>query len=123
MLTSWPSLQTDIRNAGATWVDKEVVVCESGPNTLVTSRKPQDLPAFRVRCPGACRVAFGTAGPVVPRRLMAHAAASLLSPGRYASDVLAGSARPPVLHIPFDYVSLAELGSVAGTFAVGAGLA
>jgi protease I len=45
-LTSWPSLQTDLRNAGATWVDQEVVVCEDGPNTLVTSRKPQDLPAF-----------------------------------------------------------------------------
>ncbi len=45
-LTSWPSLQTDIRNAGGTWVDEQVAVCTSGPNTLVTSRKPQDLPAF-----------------------------------------------------------------------------
>jgi protease I len=45
-LTSWPSLRTDIRNAGATWVDEEVAVCENGPNTLVTSRKPEDLPAF-----------------------------------------------------------------------------
>lgn len=45
-LTSWPSLQTDLRNAGATWVDEEVVVCESDLSTLVTSRKPQDLPAF-----------------------------------------------------------------------------
>jgi protease I len=45
-LTSWPSLQTDIRNAGATWVDEQVVVCENGPNILVTSRKPQDLPAY-----------------------------------------------------------------------------
>ena len=45
-LTSWPSLQTDIRNAGGTWVDEEVVVCTRGPNTLVTSRKPDDLPAF-----------------------------------------------------------------------------
>jgi protease I len=45
-LTSWPSLQTDIRNAGATWTDEQVVVCENGPNVLVTSRKPQDLPAF-----------------------------------------------------------------------------
>jgi len=45
-LTSWPSLQTDIRNAGGTWVDHEVQVCESGPNTLVTSRKPDDLEAF-----------------------------------------------------------------------------
>ncbi|WP_182877585.1 type 1 glutamine amidotransferase domain-containing protein [Microbispora sp. H10670] len=45
-LTSWPSLRTDLRNAGATWVDKEVVVCTGGPNTLVTSRKPDDLKAF-----------------------------------------------------------------------------
>jgi protease I len=41
-LTSWPSLQTDIRNAGGTWVDEEVVVDEG----LVSSRKPDDLPAF-----------------------------------------------------------------------------
>ncbi|ETK34183.1 glutamine amidotransferase [Microbispora sp. ATCC PTA-5024] len=45
-LTSWPSLQTDLRNAGATWVDQEVMVCTAGPNTLVTSRKPDDLKAF-----------------------------------------------------------------------------
>jgi len=41
-LTSWPSLKTDIRNAGGTWVDEEVH-CDRG---LVTSRKPDDLPAF-----------------------------------------------------------------------------
>lgn len=45
-LTSWPSLRTDIRNAGGRWVDEEVVVDTSGPNTLVTSRKPADLPEF-----------------------------------------------------------------------------
>jgi protease I len=45
-LTSWPSLKTDIRNAGATWVDEEVQVCTAGPNTLVTSRKPDDLKAY-----------------------------------------------------------------------------
>ncbi|MGV9250061.1 type 1 glutamine amidotransferase domain-containing protein [Streptomyces sp. NPDC003697] len=45
-LTSWPSLRTDLRNAGATWVDEQVKVCEGGPNTLVTSRKPGDLKAF-----------------------------------------------------------------------------
>ncbi|MCQ4083764.1 type 1 glutamine amidotransferase [Streptomyces sp. RB6PN25] len=45
-LTSWPSLRTDIRNAGGTWVDEEVKVCTSGPNVLVTSRKPADLKAF-----------------------------------------------------------------------------
>ena len=45
-LTSWPSLRTDIRNAGGNWVDAEVKVCGAGPNTLVTSRKPDDLPAF-----------------------------------------------------------------------------
>jgi protease I len=41
-VTSWPSLQTDIRNAGGTWVDEEVHVDRG----LVTSRKPADLPAF-----------------------------------------------------------------------------
>ncbi len=41
-MTSWPSLQTDLRNAGATWVDQEVVVDDG----LVTSRKPDDIPAF-----------------------------------------------------------------------------
>jgi protease I len=41
-LTSFPSLQTDIRNAGGNWVDKQVVV----DNGLVTSRKPADIPAF-----------------------------------------------------------------------------
>ena len=41
-LTSWPSLRTDIRNAGGEWVDEEVHV-DAG---LVTSRKPDDLPAF-----------------------------------------------------------------------------
>jgi protease I len=41
-VTSWPSLKTDLKNAGAHWVDKEVV----NDNRLVTSRKPDDLPAF-----------------------------------------------------------------------------
>ncbi len=45
-LTSWPSLATDIRNAGGTWVDEEVHVCHAAPGTLVTSRKPDDLDAF-----------------------------------------------------------------------------
>jgi protease I len=41
-VTSWPSLQTDLRNAGAEWVDQEVVVSQG----IVTSRNPGDLPAF-----------------------------------------------------------------------------
>lgn len=45
-LTSWPSLRTDITNAGGRWVDEEAVVCTDGPNRLVTSRKPDDLDAF-----------------------------------------------------------------------------
>ncbi len=45
-MTSWPSIKTDIRNAGGVWVDEEVVVSTDGPNTLVTSRKPDDLDAF-----------------------------------------------------------------------------
>ena len=41
-VTSWPSLQTDLRNAGADWLDREVVTDQG----LVTSRKPDDIPAF-----------------------------------------------------------------------------
>ncbi len=44
-MTSWPSLRTDLENAGAEWVDEEVVV----DNAWVTSRKPQDLPAFNAK--------------------------------------------------------------------------
>jgi protease I len=44
-LTSWPSLQTDIRNAGATWVDEQVIVDDH----LITSRKPDDLDAFNTK--------------------------------------------------------------------------
>ena len=41
-MTSWPSLKTDLQNAGAEWVDEEVVVDKN----LITSRKPDDIPAF-----------------------------------------------------------------------------
>jgi len=41
-MTSWPAIQTDLKNAGANWVDEEVVV----DNGLVTSRRPDDIPAF-----------------------------------------------------------------------------
>ncbi len=44
-VTSWPSLQTDLRNAGAEWVDREVAVDQG----LVTSRKPDDIPAFNAK--------------------------------------------------------------------------
>jgi protease I len=44
-LTSWPSLKTDVRNAGGNWVDREVV----DDGGLVTSRKPDDIPAFNER--------------------------------------------------------------------------
>jgi protease I len=45
-LTSWPSLRTDIRNAGGEWRDEEVCRCDAGSYPLVTSRKPDDLEAF-----------------------------------------------------------------------------
>ena len=45
-MTSWPSLQTDLRNAGAEWVDEQVVVDRSSASTLITSRNPDDLKAF-----------------------------------------------------------------------------
>ena len=41
-MTSWPSLKTDLMNAGANWVDEQVVV----DGNLITSRKPDDIPAF-----------------------------------------------------------------------------
>ena len=41
-MTSWPSVHTDLKNAGVNWVDKEVVVDDN----FVTSRKPEDIPAF-----------------------------------------------------------------------------
>lgn len=44
-VTSWPSLQTDLKNAGATWVNEEVVV----DNGLITSRRPDDIPAFSAK--------------------------------------------------------------------------
>jgi protease I len=44
-VTSWPSLRTDLQNAGATWIDAEVCV-DAG---LVTSRKPDDIPAFDLK--------------------------------------------------------------------------
>lgn len=52
-LTSWPSVRTDLLNAGAKWVDREVVI----DGKLITSRKPEDLPAFI----GAIRDALGGA--------------------------------------------------------------
>lgn len=55
-MTSWPSLQTDLRNAGAEWVDQKVVV----DDMLVTSRKPEDLPDF-------CRALMDLIGQEQPR--------------------------------------------------------
>ncbi|MDO0924888.1 type 1 glutamine amidotransferase domain-containing protein [Streptomyces sp. TG1A-8] len=59
VLTSWPSLRTDIENAGGTWVDEQVKICDHGSNKLVTSRKPDDLKAF---CEAFLHVFAGEAG-------------------------------------------------------------
>ncbi len=61
-LTSWPSLQTDIRNAGGNWVDQQVVE----DNGLVTSRKPDDIPAFNQKM--IALFAQGGVGQRVPER-------------------------------------------------------
>ncbi len=45
-VTSWPSLRTDLANAGADWVYRQLVVCEGGDSRLITSRQPDDLDAF-----------------------------------------------------------------------------
>lgn len=48
-LTSWPSLRTDITNAGGQWRDEQVFVCPANDWTLITSRNPGDLPAFAAK--------------------------------------------------------------------------
>ena len=53
-MTSWPSLHADLKNAGAKWSDKEVVV----DHNLVTSRKPDDLPAFNREMTKAFELAY-----------------------------------------------------------------
>lgn len=68
-MTSWPSLQTDLRNAGADWVDLEVVVDRG----LVTSRKPSDIPAFNKKM--IEEFAEGNHGPGLSRNARVSAAA------------------------------------------------
>ena len=63
-LTSWPSLKTDIRNAGGDWVDEEVVVDDG----LVTSRKPDDIPAFNREDDRGVRRGHGTRRRAATRR-------------------------------------------------------
>ncbi len=45
-ITSYPSVKTDVENAGGNWVDQEVAVCEEGRSRLISSRRPDDLPVF-----------------------------------------------------------------------------
>ncbi|MDX6568679.1 MAG: protease, partial [Gaiellales bacterium] len=66
-LTSWPTLQTDIRNAGGNWVDEEVVVTEG----IVTSRKPDDIRAFNEKM-----IEEFAEGPHTQRTIHAEATAS-----------------------------------------------
>ena len=61
-LTSWPSLQDDLRNAGATWVDREVM-CDGN---WTSSRKPGDLPAFNREFIGALQRAPSSRSPAMP---------------------------------------------------------
>jgi len=65
-MTSWPAIQADMRNAGARWVDQEVVV----DNGLVTSRKPDDIPAFNKKmieefCEGRHEATAGTSSAIL----------------------------------------------------------
>jgi protease I len=53
-VTSSPSLQSDLRNAGAYWVDRDVIVCGQGINTLLTGRGPEDLDRFCERLVDVC---------------------------------------------------------------------
>jgi protease I len=69
-MTSWPSLKTDLRNAGANWVDQEVVV----DHGVVTSRKPDDIPAFNRRM--IEEFAEGNHGPGLHEKAREHADAA-----------------------------------------------
>jgi protease I len=65
-LTSWPAIKTDVKNAGGNWVNQDVVV----DNGLVTSRKPDDIPAFNRKmteefCEGRHEVAAAAAPPML----------------------------------------------------------
>lgn len=61
-MTSWPSLQDDIRNAGGTWVDQRVV----RDGNFVSSRKPDDLPAFNAELIACLKTAYSSAGYQAP---------------------------------------------------------
>ncbi|HEX4123395.1 MAG TPA: type 1 glutamine amidotransferase domain-containing protein [Tepidisphaeraceae bacterium] len=69
-MTSWPSLKTDLRNAGANWVDQEVVV----DHGVVTSRKPDDIPAFNKKM--IEEFAEGNHGPGLHENARQHAKAA-----------------------------------------------
>ncbi len=66
-ITSWPSLKTDIHNAGGTWVDEEVVLS----NGVVTSRKPDDIPAFNRQMIDLFSKGSGSAKTQMPQRKVA----------------------------------------------------
>lgn len=68
-MTSWPSLRTDLTNAGARWIDEKVVVCTDGPNTLISSRRPDDLRAF---CAELLRVLSPSHGSADPAADLEH---------------------------------------------------
>ncbi len=67
-MTSWPSLRTDLMNAGAEWVDEEVVTDRG----LVTSRKPDDIPAFNRKMIEEFAEGPHTEGAVVGRQRRAN---------------------------------------------------
>ncbi|MHB1138474.1 MAG: type 1 glutamine amidotransferase domain-containing protein [Microthrixaceae bacterium] len=62
-MTSWPSLRTDLTNAGAHWIDEKVVVCTDGPNTIISSRRPDDLRAFCAELVQVLSPAHGSSAP------------------------------------------------------------
>jgi protease I len=69
-LTSWPSMRSDLSDAGAIWLADHVVTCDDGPNTLITCRERSDLPAF---CDIFTRTFSGPAGSTRPAGPARHA--------------------------------------------------
>ncbi|MDH6121601.1 protease I [Kitasatospora sp. GAS204A] len=62
-LTSWPTLRTDLENAGAAWVNEQVRTCQAGQGPLITSRKSADLPLFTDALVNECARLRGRLGP------------------------------------------------------------
>ena len=102
-MTSWPAIQVDMRNAGAQWVDQEVVV----DNGLVSSRRPDDIPAFNKKNDrGVCRRATRGGCGVGKNSVVIPSEGSAIPPRRRCGKEARTLLMLPALFLPrFEIVS------------------